>query len=85
MADGALLAQLVDLLGLGTPAGCTWRAATVTLFATDPAELTAGVVHHVQDLGWPVSEVALLSRAAALLLQRAQGLASRVTPQAPPS
>lgn len=73
VSDPTLLPRLAELMGMPTPPQATWRAATVTLFATDPGETTAAYLQHVQDLEWPVPEHALLQLAINLLQHRVDG------------
>lgn len=68
--DPTQLSRLAELLGVPTPPRAVWRAATVTLFATDPDDVTGAYLHHLQDFDWPVPESALLELAITLLQQR---------------
>lgn len=70
VADPALLPRLAQLVGVPTPPRAVWRAATITLFATDPDDITGAHLQHVQDIDWPVPERALLQLAVTLLQHR---------------
>lgn len=72
-ADPDLLSRLAELLAVPAPPQSTWRAATVTLFATNPADITSAYLQHVQDLDWPVHEHHLLQHTITLLHHRVQG------------
>ena len=70
-ADAHLLSQLAQLLQVPTPPQSRWRAATVTMFATNPLGVTSAYHQHVQDIDWPIPEKTLISQAMALLYHRA--------------
>lgn len=71
--DPTILPRLAAMLDVPTPPQSTWRAATVTLFATNPLGLTAAYLQHVQDLNWPVAEETLIRHTIRLLHHRAEG------------
>lgn len=68
--DPTLLPRLAELVGVPTPPRFTWRAATITLFATDPNDNTGAYLQFIQDLHWPIDENALLQLAITLLRYR---------------
>ena len=78
--DPTLLLRLAALFDVPAPSRGTWRAATLVLFASDPADFITIRVKHVQDLDWTMPEQALLQLAADLLHERAREIA----PYSPP-
>jgi hypothetical protein len=79
-ADAHMLSQLAQLLQVPAPPQSRWRAATVTMFATNPLGVTSAYHQHVQDIEWPVPEKALISQAMALLYHRANHAAGEPWP-----
>jgi hypothetical protein len=75
--DVELLTYLATLSHVPAAPHTTWRAATVTLFATNPPGVASGYLQHVQDLGWAVPEKVLLEHAAHLLRHRAEDIDPR--------
>ena len=68
--DGRVLTQLAELLTVPTPPSSRWRAATVTMFATNPMGVTSAYHQHVHDLDWPIAESTLIEMAIELLVHR---------------
>ena len=78
--DPTLLPRLAELLGVPTPPRAVWRAATVTLFATDPDDITGAYLQHIQDIDWPAPENALLQLTITLLQHRVRGTSPDAQP-----
>ncbi|PRZ41691.1 hypothetical protein CLV47_10850 [Antricoccus suffuscus] len=72
LSNVEMLPRLAELLEVPQPPNTVWRAATVTLFATDPANITSAYLQHIQDLDWQVPEEQLLILASRLLQHRAE-------------
>ncbi len=70
--DSQVLTRLAELLDVPTPPQSSWRAATVTMFATNPLGVTSAYHQHVQDLNWPLPEATLITQAIQLLQHRAK-------------
>lgn len=73
VGDPEMLAQLAELVDIPRRPGSTWRAASVTMFATDPFNITSGYLQHIQDLDWPIPEADLLRLTIRLLQHRVDG------------
>lgn len=71
--DPSILPRLAEMLDVPTPPQSTWRAAIVTLFATNPLGVTSIYLQHVQDIAWRISEETLINNAIPLLVHRANG------------
>jgi hypothetical protein len=65
--DPLLIHHLAGLLGISHPPDAPWRSATVVLLATNPDDVVAAQVIHVQDLDWAVREQSIIELAIQVL------------------
>jgi predicted ester cyclase len=72
-----VLPQLAAVANIPAPPRANWRAAILTMFATNDEGTISAYVQHVQDLDWPVPERSLLIQAFALLYRRAAEITSK--------